>query len=53
MRLAVTQPLFAWEGLEDGPSLQTVWKVLAVVPDDPLVELLRRVREPAPQPWPS
>ena len=44
MRLTVTQPLFAWEALEDSPSLQTVRDLLAVVPDGRLLDALRRSR---------
>jgi hypothetical protein len=41
LRLTVTQPLFAWEALEDSPSLQTVRDLLAVLPDGRLLEALR------------
>ena len=44
MRLTVTQPLFAWEALEDSPSLQTVRDFLARVPDARLLDALRRSR---------
>jgi len=44
VRLTVTQPLFAWEALEDSPSLQTVRDLLAVVPDGRLLDALRRSR---------
>ena len=44
MRLNVTQPLFAWESLEDCPSLQTVRDLLAIVPDGRLLDALRRSR---------
>ena len=33
MRITTTQPLFAWEALEESPSLQTVREFLAAVPD--------------------
>src|SRR5574337_1597915 len=33
MRLTTQHPLFAWEALEDSPSLQTVQAFLAAVPD--------------------
>src|SRR5574337_1248200 len=36
MRLTTQHPLFAWEALEDSPSLQTVQAFLAAVPDGPL-----------------
>jgi len=44
LRLAVTQPLFAWEALEDSPSLQTIRHLLALVPDGRLLDALRRSR---------
>jgi len=44
MRIAVTQPLFAWECLEDSPSLQTVRELLASIPDAKLLDSLRRAR---------
>ena len=31
MRITTTQPLFAWEALEDSPSLQTVREFPAAV----------------------
>jgi len=33
MRIALTQPLFAWESLEDSPSLSTIRQLLASLPD--------------------
>ncbi len=44
MRIHVTQPLFAWEALEDSPSLRTVRAFLAAVPDTRLLESLGRWR---------
>jgi hypothetical protein len=44
MRIAVTRPLFAWECLEDSPSLQTIRQLLATVPDGPLLQGLRDYR---------
>jgi len=44
LRLTVTHPLFAWEALEDSPSLQTVRDFLAIVPDAKLLDALRRSR---------
>jgi hypothetical protein len=41
MRIAMTAPLFAWEALEDSPSLQTVREFLAAVPDAKLLASLR------------
>lgn len=40
----VTAPLFAWDALEDSPSLKTLRQFLSVVPDAKLLESLRRWR---------
>lgn len=44
MRIDATKPLFAWECLDDSPSLSTLQEFLAAVPDGPLLESLRRAR---------
>ena len=44
MRITTTQPLFAWEALEDSPSLKTIRQFLAAVPDGALLESLHRWR---------
>lgn len=44
MRIPSTKPLFAWDALEDCPSLSTIRKLLAAVPDAALLEGLRRAR---------
>jgi hypothetical protein len=44
MRIAATRPLFAWECLEDSPSLQTVRELLASIPDAKLLDSLRQSR---------
>ena len=44
MRIAETKPLFAWDCLEDSPSLRTVREYLQAVPDAELLESLRRAR---------
>ena len=44
MRITTTQPLFAWEALEDSPSLQTLREFLAAVPDAKLLDSLRQRR---------
>lgn len=44
MRVLVTQPLFAWDALEDSPSLRTVRDFLAAVPDGRLLDSLSRHR---------
>jgi len=44
MRIAQTKPLFAWDSLEDSPSLKTVREFLAAIPDGPLLDGLRSWR---------
>jgi hypothetical protein len=44
MRIDATKPLFAWECLDDSPSLATLREFLSTVPDGPLLESLRRSR---------
>ena len=44
MRIALTKPLFAWEELEDSPSLRTLARLLEAVPDGALLEGLRQAR---------
>jgi hypothetical protein len=44
MRIRMTAPLFAWEALEDSPSLATIKAFLEAVPDAALLASLRRAR---------
>jgi hypothetical protein len=44
MQIAWSKPLFAWEALEDSPSLATIRELLAAIPDAPLLEALRQYR---------
>ena len=44
MHVALTKPLFAWDCLEDSPSLATVKAFLAAVPDAQLLDGLRQAR---------
>jgi hypothetical protein len=44
MLVAITKPLFAWDCLEDNPSLASIRAFLAAVPDAALLEGLRRHR---------
>jgi hypothetical protein len=44
MKIAVTKPLFAWDALEDSPSLQSLRTLLEAVPDQALLEALRLAR---------
>lgn len=44
MRIAMTKPLFAWDELEDSPTLKTIKQLLEVIPDHQLLESLRAAR---------
>lgn len=44
MLIAQAKPLFAWDCLEDSPSLNTIRQLLATLPDAPLLESLRAAR---------
>lgn len=44
MKVSVTKPLFAWDCLEDSPSLKTLKQLLAAIPDHRLLESLRLAR---------
>ena len=44
MKSAIHKPLFAWDALEDSPSLQTVRQFLASIPDERLLDSLRSAR---------
>ena len=44
MRIEWTKPLFAWDCLEDSPTLKTLKELLAAIPDQRLLESLRRAR---------
>jgi hypothetical protein len=44
MRIHITQPLFAWDALEDSPSIQTLRDFLHAIPDGPLLAALRQAR---------
>ena len=44
MKIAWSKPLFAWEELEDSPSLETIRELLAVLPDGQLLTALREYR---------
>jgi len=41
MRIAATKPLFAWDSLEDSPSLSTIRRFLRSLPDGRLLDALR------------
>jgi len=44
VQIHVTKPLFAWDLLEDSPSLKTVRQFLEAIPDDRLLAGLRTAR---------
>jgi hypothetical protein len=44
MKIPIAKPLFAWDALEDSPSLSTVRSFLDAVPDGALLESLRQAR---------
>jgi hypothetical protein len=44
MKVAITKPLFAWDALEDSPSLKSVRLLLEAIPDHALLEALRQTR---------
>lgn len=44
MRIAHSKPLFAWDCLEDSPSLKTIRELLAAIPDGKLLDALRSAR---------
>lgn len=44
MKIAITKPLFAWDALEDSPSLQSLRRLLESIPDQELLQSLRHAR---------
>lgn len=44
MRINATKPLFAWECLDDSPTLATLRECLAAIPDGKLLASLRQAR---------
>jgi hypothetical protein len=50
--IPATKPLFAWSELEDSPSLQTIRAVLSCLPDQALLDGLRRARGPGRNDYP-
>jgi hypothetical protein len=44
MRIRQTKPLFAWDSLEDSPTLKTIKQLLEVIPDEPLLDSLQAAR---------
>jgi hypothetical protein len=44
VKIAISKPLFAWDALEDSPTLQTLREFLACLPDERLLDSLRSAR---------
>jgi hypothetical protein len=44
MKISITKPLFAWDALEDSPSLRSLRVLLESIPDQELLESLRQAR---------
>jgi hypothetical protein len=44
MKIAITKPLFAWDALEDSPSLTSIRLLLEAIPDQALLDALRAAR---------
>ena len=44
MHIAITKPLFAWDCLQDSPTLATIKEFLIAVPDAKLLDMLRQSR---------
>jgi hypothetical protein len=44
VKIAISKPLFAWDALEDSPSLLTLREFLATIPDERLLNSLRSAR---------
>jgi hypothetical protein len=44
MKIAISKPLFAWDALEDSPSLRSLRVLLEAIPDQALLDALRAAR---------
>lgn len=44
MRIQAAKPLFAWDALEDSPTLKTIQELLNIIPDQTLLDSLRAAR---------
>lgn len=44
MRIQINKPLFAWDCLEDSPTLKTIKQLLEVIPDEDLLTSLETAR---------
>jgi hypothetical protein len=45
MKISITKPLFAWDALEDSPSLRSLRVLLESLPNQELLESLRQARD--------
>jgi len=53
MKIAITKPLFAWDALEDSPSLKSIRLLLEAIPDHALLQSLREARGKGRDDYPS
>ena len=44
MKIQIQKPLFAWDCLEDSPTLKTIQQLLETLPDDELIQGLQQAR---------
>ena len=44
MRVQINKPLFAWDCLEDSPTLKTIKQLLDILPDEALTSSLKEAR---------
>ena len=44
MQIPISRPLFAWDALEDSPSIRTLREFLAAIPDGKLLASLEKSR---------
>lgn len=44
MRIQATKPLFAWDSIEDSPTLKTIKQLLEVIPDGSLLDSITTAR---------
>lgn len=44
MKISLAKPLFAWDALQDSPTLQSLRVLLESIPDQPLLDSLHRAR---------
>ena len=44
MKIHISKPLFAWECLEDSPTIETIRQLLEAIPDQDLIASLEAAR---------